>query len=96
MNYMENYYVIIQKQISSLEIMNQVRPEHLAYLKEVHNKGELIVAGRYKNSTGGLIIVCTENYERALEIAQNDPYILNDVRDFTILEYGKFDPQSVP
>ena len=37
MNYMENYYVIIQKQISSLEIMNQVRPEHLAYLKEVNN-----------------------------------------------------------
>ena len=74
MNYMENYYVIIQKQISSLEVMNQIRPKHLAYLKEVHNKGELIVAGRYKNGTGGLIIVCTENYERALEIAQNDPY----------------------
>ena len=38
MNYMENYYVIIQKQISSLEVMNQVRPEHLTYLKDVHNK----------------------------------------------------------
>ena len=46
MNYMENYYVIIQKQISSLEVMNEVRPEHLTYLKEVHNKGELVVAGR--------------------------------------------------
>ena len=93
---MENYYVILQKQLSSIEVMNEHRPEHLRYLKDVDEKGELIIAGRYKNGTGGLIIVCTEDYDRALEIAKNDPYIINDVRDFTILDYGKFDPQSMP
>tara|TARA_B100001750_G_scaffold244483_1_gene261927 strand:+ start:1086 stop:1367 length:282 start_codon:yes stop_codon:yes gene_type:complete len=93
---MENYYVILQTQLSSLEIMNEVRPEHLKYLKDIDKKGELIIAGRYKDGTGGLIIVCTENYERAAEIAKNDPYIINDVRDFKIREYGKFDPQSFP
>jgi uncharacterized protein YciI len=76
--------------------MNEVRPEHLKYLKDIDKKGELIIAGRYKDGTGGLIIVCTENYERAAEIAKNDPYIINDVRDFKIREYGKFDPQSFP
>ncbi|NSL76604.1 MAG: hypothetical protein HS049_03260 [Thaumarchaeota archaeon] len=93
---MENYYVILQKQLSSIEFMNEHRPEHLRYLKDVDEKGELIIAGRYKNGTGGLIIVCTEDYDRALEIAKNDPYIINEVRDFTILDYGKFDPQSIP
>ena len=93
---MENYYVILQKQLSSIEFMNEYRPEHLRYLKDVDEKGELIIAGRYKNGTGGLIIVRTENYDRALEIAKNDPYIINEVRDFTILDYGKFDPQSIP
>ena len=93
---MENYYVILQKQLSSIEFMNEYRPEHLRYLKDVDEKGELIIAGRYKNGTGGLIIVCTEDYDRALEIAKNDPYIINEVRDFTILDYGKFDPQSIP
>ena len=93
---MENYYVILQKQLSSIEFMNEHRPEHLRYLKDVDGKGELIIAGRYKNGTGGLIIVCTEDYDRALEIAKNDPYIINEVRDFTILDYGKFDPQSMP
>ena len=93
---MENYYVILQKQLSSIEFMNEHRPEHLRYLKDVDEKGELIIAGRYKNGTGGLIIVCTEDYNRALEIAKNDPYIINEVRDFTILDYGKFDPQSIP
>ena len=93
---MENYYVILQTQLSSLEIMNEVRPEHLKYLKDIDKKGELIIAGRYKDGTGGLIIVCTENYERAAEIAKNDPYIINDVRDFKIREYGKFDSQSFP
>jgi len=76
--------------------MNEHRPEHLRYLKDVDEKGELIIAGRYKNGTGGLIIVCTKDYDRALEIAKNDPYIINEVRDFTILDYGKFDPQSIP
>ena len=85
---MENYYVILQTQLSSLEIMNEVRPEHLKYLKDIDKKGELIIAGRYKDGTGGLIIVCTENYERAAEIAKNDPYIINDVRDFKIREYA--------
>ena len=93
---MENYYVILQKQLSSIEFMNEHRPEHLRYLKDVDKKGELIIAGRYKNGTGGLIIVCTKDYDRALEIAKNDPYIINEVRDFTILDYGKFDPQSIP
>ena len=93
---MENYYVILQKQLSSIEFMNEHRPEHLRYLKDVNEKGELIIAGRYKNGTGGLIIVCTKDYDRALEIAKNDPYIINEVRDFTILDYGKFDPQSIP
>ncbi len=93
---MENYYVILQKQLSSIEFMNEQRPEHLRYLKGIDEKGELIIAGRYKNGTGGLIIVCTEDYDRALEIAKNDPYIINEVRDFTILDYGKFDPQSIP
>jgi uncharacterized protein YciI len=93
---MENYYVILQKQLSSIEFMNEHRPEHLRYLKGIDEKGELIIAGRYKNGTGGLIIVCTEDYNRALEIAKNDPYIINEVRDFTILDYGKFDPQSIP
>ena len=93
---MENYYVILQKQLSSIEFMNEYRPEHLRYLKDVDEKGELIIAGRYKNGTGGLIIVRTEDYDRALEIAKNDPYIINEVRDFTILDYGKFDPQSMP
>ena len=93
---MENYYVILQKQLSSIEFMNEHRPEHLRYLKDVDEKGELIIAGRYKNGTGGLIILCTKDYDRALEIAKNDPYIINEVRDFTILDYGKFDPQSIP
>tara|TARA_B100001013_G_scaffold231214_1_gene141942 strand:- start:117 stop:398 length:282 start_codon:yes stop_codon:yes gene_type:complete len=93
---MENYYVILQKQLSSIEFMNEYRPEHLRYLKGIDEKGELIIAGRYKNGTGGLIIVRTEDYDRALEIAKNDPYIINEVRDFTILDYGKFDPQSMP
>ncbi len=93
---MENYYVILQKQLSSIKFMNEHRPEHLRYLKGIDEKGELIIAGRYKNGTGGLIIVCTEDYDRALEIAKNDPYIINEVRDFTILDYGKFDPQSIP
>ena len=93
---MENYYVILQKQLSSIEFMNEHRPEHLRYLKDVDEKGELIIAGRYENGTGGLIIVCTKDYDRALEIAKNDPYIINEVRDFTILDYGKFDPQSIP
>lgn len=92
----KQYYVILQNQISTIEIMNKHRPKHLEYLIDVHNNGELIVAGRYKNGTGGLIIVHTISYERALEIAENDPYIINKVRDFDILEYGRFDPQSVP
>ena len=92
---MPDYFVILLKQISTIEIMNKHRPEHLKYLKEVDIRGELIIAGRYKNGSGGLIIVNTDYYDKALEIAENDPYIINNVRDFEIREYGKFDPNSI-
>ena len=92
----KEYYAILQKQISSIEVMNIHRPPHLEYLRGIHENGELIIAGRYKNGSGGLIVVYTLNYDRALEIAKNDPYIINNVREFDILEYGVFDPQSIP
>jgi len=92
----KEYYAILQKQISSIEIMNIHRSSHLEYLRGIHANGELIIAGRYNNGSGGLIVVSTSSYDRAIEIAKNDPYIINNVREFDLLEYGVFDPQSVP
>ncbi len=41
-------------------------------------KEKLVAAGPFRDHTGGLVIIEVENIEEAVEIAKNDPAVLED------------------
>ncbi|GIW09116.1 MAG: YciI family protein [Chloroflexi bacterium] len=51
------------------------RPAHLAYLRDLHAAGKVIMAGAWSDPLdGALIIYHTESRAEAEQLLQNDPY----------------------
>lgn len=83
------YFVIIEQSRASSEEVQKFRGEHLKYVKEFHQKGKVFAAGRFLDNSGGMIIVNVGGMDEAEEIAKNDPYILNKVRDYAIKSWDR-------
>ncbi|MEM9105617.1 MAG: YciI-like protein [Pseudomonadota bacterium] len=64
----------------SLELRMNTRPEHVAYLSDLNDRGILKIAGPFLNESdepcGSLVVVEAENKDAARMIAENDPYSL--------------------
>ena len=50
----------------------------------MQKKGKIFAAGRFLDGTGGMIIVNVESVRDADEIARNDPYVIKNIRNYTI------------
>ncbi|MDY0404963.1 YciI family protein [Virgibacillus sp. 179-BFC.A HS] len=64
-----------------------LRPNHLAYLKEQGEKGHIFVKGRFVDGWGGLVIYQGENLEEIEAIVSRDPYVVSGARDYEIHEW---------
>ncbi len=64
--------------------------QHFAYLKDLTEKGVMILMGRTQNndkSTFGIAIFEAENEEVARTIMENDPAVVGDVMRATLYPY---------
>ena len=55
------------------------RSLHLERLKTLSMKGNLILAGPFKDKTGSLIVIEAESQAEAEHFAQEDPYTIHGV-----------------
>lgn len=53
--------------------------EHTAYMKELEDKGKVLIAGGFLDGTGGMDIIEVDTLEEALEISKNDPLAKNNL-----------------
>lgn len=51
----------------------QALVEHVAYMKDLHEQGKVLIAGGFLDGAGGLDIIEVDSVEEALEICHNDP-----------------------
>lgn len=75
------YFVLIcRDKPGALQTRLDTRPDHVAYLKDLDEKGVLKIAGPMlgddEKPCGSLIIVDVEDQTAAEDIAANDPYQL--------------------
>lgn len=70
-----------------LETIEQYVVSHRAYLEEGYKKNYFIVSGPRNPRTGGIIISQLNNREKLEEIIQQDPFYLNKIADFEIIEF---------
>lgn len=67
---------------------NQIVNIHFNYLKDLLNQNRLILAGRTTNEDKfGIVIFEAETDEKALEIMNNDPAILNGIMTGQLFPY---------
>ncbi len=62
---------------------------HRSYLDRYYGTGELICSGPRNPRVGGIILCRAENMKAAKAITLGDPFYLNGIADYEIIE---FDP----
>jgi uncharacterized protein YciI len=57
----------------------EVRPDHLAHLEPLARAGRIVLAGRFTDGGGSLVVFEAESLEEAKAIAERDPYVRRGV-----------------
>ncbi|WP_198780092.1 YciI family protein [Shewanella putrefaciens] len=60
---------------------------HICYLDECYAKGIFIASGRKVPRTGGVILAKAESRAALEAILQQDPFYLEDVAEFDVIEF---------
>ena len=61
------------------EIRPRVRPEHLARIAELRDRGVIVEAGGYTDFSTALVLIRADSAEAALAIARDDIYLSSGV-----------------
>lgn len=68
------FHVLTLTYLQPLEVMDQTRPAHLAWLGEEAAAGRILLAGRQESSAGGVLVTGDISTEEAEQIIADDPY----------------------
>ena len=68
------------------EVTSKHRPAHLEYVRSLIRSGKVVVAGRFKDGSGGFYVLEAKDLNEAMSIVENDPYKKADVREFVVRE----------
>ena len=70
------FHVLTITYLQPPDVIAEVRPAHLEWVKAHVDAGDLILAGRLESGDGGILITADISAEAADEMAATDPYEL--------------------
>ena len=70
-----------------LDVIDQTRPAHLAWLADEVAAGRILLAGRQESGTGGVLITGDISAEDAQDIIDRDPYTLAGLVSYERLSF---------
>jgi uncharacterized protein YciI len=73
--------------LKPLEEVDKHLKAHRSFLKNLYVKGIAICSGPQIPRTGGFILMNAASKAAALEIMANDPYVINGVAEYSIIEF---------
>lgn len=73
--------------LKPIEEVDKHLDAHRAFLKTLYNKGIAICSGPQIPRTGGFILMNATTKTEALEIMKNDPYVINGVAEYSVIEF---------
>jgi hypothetical protein len=65
----------------------ELRPQHLDFLKQGEQEGKIFARGRFEDGAGGLVIYRAESLAEARNIAESDPYVRSGARSLELHEW---------
>lgn len=81
-------FIVLLTYTKPIEIVDQYLKAHRDYLEEGYKKNFFIVSGPKNPRTGGIIVSQLSDRAQLEEILKNDPFKLNDVANYEILEFS--------
>jgi uncharacterized protein YciI len=80
------FFIIEITYLLDAERINQITPDHRAFLKTGYEKGWLLLSGPQVPRTGGMIVAKAPSREAIEEFVAQDPYRKNQAADYRIIE----------
>ncbi len=77
-------YVVLLDQIKGINTTESHICEHVEFLKNLEEKGQLELGGPFIDHKGGMLIIKAESFDEAKEIAHSDPFVKSGVRNCEI------------
>lgn len=81
-------FIISLTYIKSLEEVDALLEEHIAYLKEQYALGNFLASGRKVPRTGGVILARAVSREEVETIITLDPFYRHQVASYEITEFS--------
>ena len=78
-----------------IEKIEELTPIHREFLQTGYKAGMLLVSGPKVPRTGGIVIAKASSMEELAEFFKNDPYSLNDVADYSFIEFNAKSHQEI-
>lgn len=82
-------FIVITNQMKSTEEVTKFRKEHYDYMSKLKEEGKLEMGCRFSEGNGGFYILTVSSLREGEEIAKNDPYYLNKIREYVIREFER-------
>lgn len=81
-------FVISLRYLVSLEKIDNLMEEHLAFLNKHYKAGNFLVSGRQVPRTGGIIIARGKNRDAIEKLARQDPFVKRRYASYDIVEFS--------
>jgi uncharacterized protein YciI len=79
-------FAVTYKYIDDPELINQIRPSHRVWLKELLDRGILLVSGPMVNRAASLLVFRSDSVEELSSLLDNDPLEVAGVIEERIIE----------
>jgi len=88
---MHQYVVIVEKSTLSedIKLLKKCSDDHLDYLRNLQKSGNLKIAGKFTDETGGMYMLLANNDDEAHNFAKNDPYYINNLIKIEIKQWDQ-------
>ena len=77
-------YVIMLNKIEGIDDTEDLIRAHVSYLKDLDNQMRLVLCGPFSDFAGGMVIVKADSLEHAEELANKDPFVIQNKRSYSI------------
>ena len=61
--------------------------EHIKFLDKYYENKKFLISGRRNPRTGGIILVNSNSLEEVSQIIREDPFYVNNLADYEIIEF---------
>ncbi|WP_102274995.1 YciI family protein [Cytobacillus massiliigabonensis] len=77
-------YVILLSMKHGEKLSEPIIREHVSFLRNLEEKGQLVLCGPFLDYKGGMVIIKAESMDEARRVAESDPFVSSGLESYEI------------